>query len=57
MKIGFPALRRSTWRDRFVEIAREAQAAQAARSWVIASGLRLRRRSSAFAAPRRVRPA
>ena len=57
MKIRFPATYRRTWRDRFVEIARQAEAAQAPQALVIAAGLRARRQSSAFASLRRARPA
>ena len=57
MKIRFPANNRRTWRDRFVEIARQAEGAQAPAALVIAAGLRLRRRAPAFAALRRARPA
>ena len=57
MKIRFPANHRRTWRDRFVEIARQAEATQAPRALVIAAGLKLRRQSSAFGALRRIRPA
>ena len=55
MKIRFPATNRRTWRDRFVEIARQAEGAQAPRALVIAAGLKLRRHSSAFASLRRAR--
>lgn len=58
MKIRFPATHRRTWRERFVEIARQAEAAdQAPRALVIAAGLKLRRQASAFASLRRARPA
>jgi len=57
MKIRFPATNRRTWRDRFVEIARQAEATQAPRALVIAAGLKLRRHTSAFASIRRARPA
>ncbi len=58
MKIRFPANHRRSWRDRFVEIARQAEGSiQAPRALVIAAGLKLRRRTSAFASPGRVRPA
>lgn len=57
MKIRFPATHRRTWRDRFVEIARQAEASQAPRALVIAAGLKPRRQSSAFATLRRARPA
>ena len=57
MKIRFPATHRRTWRDRFLEIARQAEANQAPRALVIAAGLKLRRPASAFAPVRRARPA
>jgi hypothetical protein len=57
MKIRFPLSHRPTWRDRFVEIARQAEGGQAPRALVIAAGLRLRRPTSAFASLRRARPA
>lgn len=57
MKIGFPATHRRTWRERFVEIARQAEAREAPRALVIAAGLKLRRPASAFAPLRRARPA
>ena len=57
MKIRFPASHHRTWRDRFVEIARQAEASQAPRALVIAAGLKLRRPGSAFASMRRARPA
>lgn len=56
MKIRFTTHHRRTWRDRFVEIARQAEASQAPRALVIAAGLKLRRHTSAFAL-RRARPA
>jgi hypothetical protein len=57
MKIRFPATHRRTWRDRFIEIARQAEGSQAPRALVIAAGLRLRRHTSAFASLKRARPA
>ena len=58
MKIRFPASNQRTWRDRFVEIARQAEgSSQAPRVLVIAAGLKLRRRTSAFASQLRARPA
>ena len=57
MKIRFPATHRRTWRDRFVEIARQVEATQAPRALVIAAGLKLRRHTPAFASLRRARPA
>ena len=55
MKLKHPLARR-TWRDRFVEIARQVEGGSAPRS-LVAAGLRLRLRSSAFSALRRSRPA
>lgn len=57
MKIRFPATYRRTWRDRFVEIARQAETDQAPRALVIAARLKLRRQGSALASLARVRPA
>lgn len=57
MKIRFTATHRRTWRERFVEIARQAEADQAPRALVIAAGLKLRRQAPAFASLRRARPA
>ena len=56
MKTRFPTTNRRTWRERFVEIARQAEASQAPRALVIAAGLKLRRPVPAFAL-RRARPA
>ena len=49
MKIRFPATHRRSWRERFVEIARQAEAGQAPRALVIAAGLKARRPGAAFA--------
>lgn len=58
MKIRFPATHRRSWRDRFVEIGRQAEgSSQAPRALLIAAGLKLRGRTSAFASPGRARPA
>ena len=56
MKIRIPSDRRASWRDRFLEIARQADGVSAPQAIVAAAGLRLRLRTSAFAAMRR-RPA
>ena len=52
MKIRIPSDRRASWRDRFVEIARQVEGT-APRAMVAAAGLRLRMRTSAFAMRRR----
>lgn len=52
MKIRVPFERRASWRDRFLEIARQAEGAKAPRALVVAAGLRLRERTSAFAVRR-----
>ena len=52
MKIRIASERRSPWRERFVEIAREVEAGHAPRALVAAAGLRLRLRTSAFAVRR-----
>ena len=52
MKIRIATERRRTWRDRFLEIARQVEGT-APRSLVVAAGLRLRQRTSAFAVARR----
>lgn len=44
MKIRFPHVKRASWRDRFVEIARQVEAGSAPRSLVIAAGIRARAR-------------
>lgn len=52
MKIKKPTESRATWRDRFLEIAREVEAGRAPRALVIAAGLRQRPRISAAAGQR-----
>ena len=52
MKIRIPSDRRASWRDRFVEIARQVDGTTAPRA-IVAAGLRLRMRTSAFAGMRR----
>jgi hypothetical protein len=54
MKIRFTSLRRVTWRDRFVEIAREVERGNAPRALVVAAGLKPRPQSPFFT-PRRPR--
>jgi hypothetical protein len=44
MKIRFPNLKRASWRERFVEIARQVEAGSAPRSLVIAARIRARAR-------------
>ena len=53
MKIRIPFERRASWRHRFLEIARQVEGAHAPRALVVAAGLRLRTRASAFAVARR----
>lgn len=55
MKIRVPFEPRASWRERFVQIAREVQGARAPRRLVVAAGLKLKMRTSAFAAGRRSR--
>ncbi|MGZ5032482.1 MAG: hypothetical protein ACXWAC_04720 [Usitatibacter sp.] len=59
MKIRFHTVKRATWRNRFVEIAREVEGGSAPIALVVAAGLRARSlsRAAAFNAPRAVRPA
>jgi hypothetical protein len=52
MKIKNANETRARWRDRFLEIAREAQSGKAPRVLVIAAGLRARPRISAAASHR-----
>lgn len=56
MKIRIPSARRATWRDRFLEIARQVESGNAPRSLVVAAGLRPRPQAPFFPA-RRSRPA
>lgn len=53
MKIRITSLRRATWRDRFLEIARQVESGKAPRSLVVAAGLHPRPRGPIF--PRRSR--
>ena len=57
MKIRISFERRPSWRVRFLEIARQVEGARAPRALVVAAGLKLRQRTSAFASERRIRPA
>lgn len=52
MKIKHPLARR-TWRERFVEIARQVEALEVRSSSALASGLRPRARMAGFATLRR----
>lgn len=52
MKLKHPIARR-TWRDRFVEIARQVEALDVRSGAVLASGLRPRARMAGFATLRR----
>jgi len=54
MRIRNAIAHRPTWRDRFVEIARQVEALDARASAVLASGLRPRARMAGFATLRRV---
>jgi hypothetical protein len=56
MKIRFPAEKRATWRDRFVEISRAVDAGMAPPSLVVAAGLKARARTSSTGL-RHARPA
>jgi hypothetical protein len=56
MKIRIPSARRATWRDRFLEIARQVESGNAPRSLVVAAGLRPRPQTPFFTS-RRPRPA
>jgi len=49
MKIRTTALRRSLWRDRFLEIARQVEAIEVRSGAALASGLRPRARMAGFA--------
>jgi hypothetical protein len=53
MKIRNPVVRRATWRDRFVEIARQVEALDVRAQAALASGLRPRARMAGFATLRR----
>ena len=52
MKIRIPSARRATWRDRFLEIARQVESGNAPRSLVVAAGLRPRPQAPFFATRR-----
>ncbi len=53
MKVRTPITRRATWRDRFLEIARQVEAIEVRSGAVLASGLRARARMAGFATLRR----
>jgi hypothetical protein len=57
MKIRFHTVKRATWRNRFVEIARQVEGGSAPIALVVAAGLRARSRAEAFSALRHIRPA
>jgi hypothetical protein len=56
MKIRFPRPKRTSWRDRFLEIARQVEAGSAPRSLVIAARLRARSRIASTGGLRHIRP-
>jgi hypothetical protein len=53
MKIRNTIIRRATWRDRFLEIARQVEAIEVRSGAALASGLRARARMAGFATLRR----
>jgi len=53
MKIRTTAIRRATWRDRFLEIARQVDALEVRSGAALASGLRPRARMAGFATLKR----
>jgi hypothetical protein len=53
MKVRTPTARRATWRDRFLEIARQVEGIEARTGAVLAAGLRPRARMGGFASLRR----
>ena len=53
MKIRSPIARRASWRDRFLEIARQVEAIEVRSGAALASGLRPRARMAGFATLRR----
>ena len=53
MKIRNTTVRRASWRDRFLEIARQAEALEVRSGAALASGLRPRARMAGFATLRR----
>ena len=53
MKIRTPIARRATWRDRFLEIARQVEGIEARTGAALAAGLRPRARMAGFATLRR----
>jgi hypothetical protein len=56
MKIRTTAIRRATWRDRFLEIARQVDALEVRSGAALASGLRPRARMAGFATLKRSQP-
>jgi hypothetical protein len=57
MKIRFYTAKRATWRNRFVEIARQVEGGSAPIALVVAAGLRARAKAAAFSTQRHIRPA
>ena len=53
MKIRTPTARRATWRDRFLEIARQVEGIEVRSGAALAAGLRPRARMAGFATLRR----
>ena len=53
MKMRNTVIRRATWRDRFLEIARQVEAIEVRSEAALASGLRPRARMAGFATLRR----
>ena len=53
MKIRAPNAHRATWRDRFLEIARQVEGIEARTGAALAAGLRPRARMAGFATLRR----
>ena len=56
MKIKTPTTRRTTWRDRFLEIARQVEGIEVRSGAALAAGLRPRARMAGFATLRRAQP-
>ena len=57
MKIRFRTVKRASWRNRFVEIARQVEGGSAPIALVVAAGLRARSRAAAAGTLRHIRPA
>ena len=53
MKIRTPIARRATWRDRFLEIARQVEGLEIRSGAALAAGMRPRARMAGFATLRR----